>query len=112
MGKNPKAHPMVLILSNLHSAYTKLFQYIKTKEARDGDLYSLFKIHSSQINDYKRAKQLYSEASILHAFALLLEYDLRSKGVHNISADDSALLKELVFRLIHSDNRIPNSFSQ
>lgn len=112
MGNNPKANPMVLILANLLQSYAKLYQYMRTKDVKDNELYTLFKIHSSQTSDYKKAKQLYTEENVLNAFALLLEYDLRTKGLNNNSVEDSELLKELVFRLIHSDIRIPNSVSQ
>ncbi len=112
MNKNLKSNPFVLTLSNLHSAYIRLYQYMRSRNVKDGDLYRTFGIHFSQLRDYKRAKEIYSLEEVEHVFELLMEYDLRSKGLHNNSAQAADLAIELVFRILHYQNEVANSDSQ
>ena len=112
MNKNLKNNPFVLTITNLHNAFIKLYQYMRNPAVKDGDLYRTFGIHYSQIQDYKKARTLYDPAQVEIIFELLMEYDLRSKGVHNESADTAALTVELIYRILHDQKVRPNSFSQ
>lgn len=112
MNKNLKNNPFVLTLANLHNAFVKLYQYMRTLNANDGELYRLFGIHSSQTKDYKKAKGIYTIEHVEHVFELLMEYDLRSKGMQNNSMDAAELAVELIFRILHFQSEISNKLSQ
>ena len=55
------------------------------------------------VKDYISAGRLYSMPSLQKAIHILKEYDLKSKGVGNISMDEGELYKELILKLIHLD---------
>jgi len=100
---NQKANPFVLTITNLHSAFHKLYHYLIGGEVSDNEMYTIYQIHFSQKNEYRKAKTLYSLDQVEDIFELLLEYDLRSKGVHNNnnSTPNESLLQELVYRIMH-----------
>jgi len=97
---NPKANPLVLVLGNLYGFFSKvlLYHYIKDKSpqnaAREMGVNPYF------IKDYEQAARSYNYAKTMDIISLLREYDLKSKGL-NSTADDGALMKELVFRIMH-----------
>jgi DNA polymerase-3 subunit delta len=97
---NPKANPLVLVLGNLNNFFSKvlLYHYIKDKSpqnaAREMGVNPYF------IKDYEQAARSYNYAKTMDIISLLREYDLKSKGL-NSTADDGALMKELVFKILH-----------
>jgi DNA polymerase-3 subunit delta len=53
------------------------------------------------LRDYQDAAKRLTLPKTVAGISLLREYDLRSKGVGNVSTDAGALLQELVFKLMH-----------
>jgi DNA polymerase-3 subunit delta len=53
------------------------------------------------VKDYQEASRLLTLPRVVNAISLLREYDLKSKGVGNVSTDGGALLQELVFKIMH-----------
>ncbi len=53
------------------------------------------------INEYKTAARNYSPKKTEQVIALLQDYDLRSKGVNDTGSEEAALLKELVYKILH-----------
>ncbi|MFI5171345.1 MAG: DNA polymerase III subunit delta [Chitinophagales bacterium] len=101
MNDNSKANPFVLTVSNIHSAFTKLYHYLLGGDVNDWDMYKIYQIHSSQKNEYRAARNLYTVDRVEEIFELVLEFDLRSKGVYNVETSPEELLKELVYRILN-----------
>lgn len=101
LNQNPKTNPFVLTISNLHSGFIKLYQFMNGQDAKDWDLYRMYGIHGSQANEYRKAKTLYSREAVENIFGIFLEYDLRSKGLHNVETEPEELLREMIFRILN-----------
>ncbi len=98
---NEKDNPMVMVVALLHGYFVKVMK-CHTAIAKDqSSLASLLGVNPFFVKDYTAAARNYSPKKLLIIFNELAEYDLRSKGVNNESADGSALLKELVFKILH-----------
>ena len=97
---NQKANPFVLTIATIHAAYQKLYHLILGGDVGDFDMFKIYGIHSSQKNEFRSARKHYSRQRVEEIFELILEYDLRSKGVENGETDHAALLKELAYKLI------------
>jgi DNA polymerase-3 subunit delta len=95
---NPKANPIVLVLGNLNNFFSKVLavHYIKDRSnmARELGISPYF------IKDYEQAARSYDYAKAMRIIGYLREYDLKSKGVDS-NAEDGALLKELMFKILH-----------
>ncbi len=100
MNDNQKANPFVVIISNIHAAFQKLYHFLAGGSVSDNDFYPIYGIHGSQKNEYKAARSLYTPQRVEQIFELLLEFDLRSKGLNNGKTENDQLLKELVYRII------------
>ncbi len=100
LNDNPKTNPFVLTITNVHAAFQKLYHYLIGGEVSDFDMYKIYQIHSSQKNEYRRARTLYSVQRVEEIFEILLDYDLRSKGVNNNDTPHEELLREMVYKIM------------
>ena len=95
---NPKANPIVLVLGNLNNFFSKVlaFHYIKDRSniARELGVSPYF------VKDYEQAARSYDYGKTMRIISYLRKYDLKSKGVDS-NAEDGALLKELMFKILH-----------
>lgn len=98
---NLKANPFILSVSNIHAAFQKLYHLILGGDVNDFELYKVYGIHSTQKNEFRAARKFYTRERVEEIFELILEYDLRSKGVGNGSAEHDDLLKEMVYKIIN-----------
>jgi DNA polymerase III subunit delta len=98
---NPRENPLVKVLPILFSFFSKilLLHYIEDK-SRNGAA-SALSVNPFFIQDYQAAARNYPPAKVIQVISLLREYDLKAKGVDNISASDGDLMLELVFRILH-----------
>lgn len=107
--RNPKENPLTVTLSALFTHFQRIFILnYKRWEARhkgtpvpsDAVLSSLMKLPNPFfLNEYKQAASLYPNKKVFGIFGLLREYDMRSKGIGNGSADDGELLRELLLKI-------------
>lgn len=101
MNDNPKANPFVLTISNIHAAFQKLYHFMAGGNVKDFEMFTIYGIHSSQKNEFRAARSLYTPSRVEEIFELMLEFDLRSKGLHNGKTEADELLKELVYRILN-----------
>ena len=97
---NPKANPMVLVLGNLSSWFTKILKYHYVTDK--SQLAKELGVNPYFIKDYDLAARNYGLSKTFYVISLLREYDLKSKGVdstNNTEAGD--LMRELVWKIIH-----------
>jgi DNA polymerase-3 subunit delta len=97
---NPKANPMIMVMANLNSYFTKILKYHylpnKNDAARELGVSPYF------VKDYEAAARTFSLGKTFDIINLLREYDLKSKGLDSTgSTADGDLLKELVFKMLH-----------
>ncbi|MFM2224147.1 MAG: polymerase subunit delta [Bacteroidota bacterium] len=103
---NEKANPLVLTIGSLFSFYSKLFIYQHCGGMKENDIATAIGIYSKYPNkilqEYALASKTYSVKSIEKVFAILHEYDFKSKGVNNTGGNDGALLQELTAKILYA----------
>jgi DNA polymerase-3 subunit delta len=97
---NPKANPMVLVLGNLNTFFTRVLAYHYVKDKTPQNLAREIGINPFFIKDYEQAARNYNYAKAMQIIGYLREYDLKSKGV-NSTGGDGGLMKELIFKILH-----------
>ena len=98
---NPKNHPFVITLGMLFSYFQKLMTYHSLKDKSKANVASVLKINPFFVKQYSSAARNYSQTKLFNIFSFLKQYDLKSKGVNNLSTKDGDLLKELVYKILH-----------
>jgi DNA polymerase-3 subunit delta len=100
--QNPKANPTVLTLSLLNNFFTQLLQLHSLPNKNDKTaVASLLKVSPFFVGDYMEAGKNYPMRKVSEIIGHLRDADMKSKGVGARDMDQSDLLKELIFKILH-----------
>ncbi|MBI5217645.1 MAG: DNA polymerase III subunit delta [Bacteroidia bacterium] len=100
--KNPNEYPLVKTMTAVFMHFNRILIYHSLPDKSDNkNVASLLGIHPFFLSEYKTAAKNYSYAKTIDVISILREYDMKSKGVDNISTSDLGLMKELVYKIIH-----------
>ena len=100
--KNTRTHHILPILNALFSFFQKVITYHFLRDKTSKSVASSLKVNPFFVSQYQRAARNYNKKQLFCIFEHLKEYDLRSKGVNNKSTNQGELLKELIFKILHS----------
>lgn len=109
--KSPKDHPFVVTIGQLFTYFSKILKLqmltfntkkMSGKAPTETEKLSTTGIGSAFIlRDYEDAAKRYNAGQSVKAIEYLREYDLKSKGIGNVTLGDDDLLKELIFKIMH-----------
>lgn len=74
-----------------------IYHYLPDKSNAAADL----KIRPYFLKDYIKGASAYTKMQTFKAVGYLREYDAKSKGMGNISADNKQLMYELIYKILH-----------
>lgn len=107
--RNPKENPLLVTISTLFAHFQRIFvlNYQKWLAKNRGvaipsdmDLSRMLKLPTPFfLTEYKQASMLYPNKKVFIILGLLREYDMKSKGMNNGSAEDGELLRELLLKI-------------
>src|ERR1700761_7285629 len=97
---NPKANPIVLVLGNLNNFFSKVLAFHYVKDRSQQNLARELGVNPYFVKDYEQAARSYDYGKTMRIISYLREYDLKSKGLES-NAEDGALMKELMFKILH-----------
>jgi len=98
---NPKENPLVKTVPIMFGFFSKLLIYHQLKDKSKNNVASALSVNPFFVKDYQVAAKNYSYPKLKAIISLLREYDLKAKGVNNISTSDGELQKELMFKILH-----------
>lgn len=100
-GQNPKDNPIILTITSLYGLFSKILtvHYIKNKNPQN--IASVLKVNPYFVKDYIEAAKAFPIRKTVEIISHLREYDLKSKGLGNVSTNQTGLLQELVFKILH-----------
>lgn len=99
--KNEKEHPIQATLAVLYMFFTAILKYHYTKDKNPRNIASALKVSPFFVKDYQVAASNYDIRKAVKVIEYIREYDLKSKGVNNVSSSGGELTKELVFKIMH-----------
>lgn len=97
---NPKLNPPVKVIGGIYSFFGKAYTYQFIKNQPDKEVMSALRTWPAAMKDMRSFTSNYSADQAAEVVQILGEYDLRSKGVENVSSDKSPLLTEMVYRML------------
>jgi DNA polymerase-3 subunit delta len=98
---NSKEHPLIVTIASLNSHFVKLLRYHFLEDKSKDAVAKAMGVHPFFVSDYISGAKNYSLDKIKSIVGYLREYDMRSKGVDNASADEGDLMKELIWKILH-----------
>ena len=100
--KNTKNHHIIAVISALFTFFRKIMMYHFIEDKNPQNASSILKVNRFFIKQYETAARNYTKKQLFRIFKHLKEYDLKSKGVNNHNTNQTQLLKELTFKILHS----------
>lgn len=100
-GKNQKDNPVTLTISSLYYFFSRVLTYHFIKDRSRNNVATALGINPYFVNEYIKAASNYNPAKIVQIISTLREFDLKSKGIGNSSADPGGLLKEMIYKILH-----------
>jgi DNA polymerase III subunit delta len=97
---NMRQNPLVMIISNLYNLLSKLYLAHFLQGANDRDLAQALGVNPYFAGDYRKALAHWSVPRLERALAVLLQYDLRAKGVDDAGTEPEELFRELTWKLL------------
>jgi len=102
LSDNQKISPFTVTISSLYTLFTRLLLFHSLQDKSSNiSIGSALRVNPYFAGEYRNAARLYSPATLKKNIGLLREYDLKSKGVGNVSSSYGDLMKELLFKLMH-----------
>jgi len=98
---DPKSNPIVLILSNIFAFYNKIMLVHHSGNKSERDLASILGVNPFFVKEYLMAAKNYTMSKVIINIHHIREADMKSKGIDFASQSQGAILKELVFKLLH-----------
>lgn len=99
-GANQKSNPITVTITSMYFFFNKVFLYALLLDKSKQNVASKLKIHPFFVGEYQKAARVFPPQKTFKIIHWLREYDLRSKGVGNVSATPHDLLKELVYKVL------------
>jgi DNA polymerase III subunit delta len=100
--KNPKSGPLVVVVSNLFSSFSKLLVLHSTADKSDRNLAVALGVNPFFVKDYKTAGAKYNLTTCVNIIAYIREADAKSKGIGTGDMSDLDISKELIFKILHA----------
>jgi len=98
---NPKENPLIKTIALLYGYFSKLLIYQQLQDKARNSIAAALSVNPFFVKDYQVAARKYNIQKLTTIIGYLREYDLKSKGVNNVSTSDGELLKELMFKILH-----------
>lgn len=100
---NPKKNPLVVVVGTLFNFFSKVYLTHFLKQSSEKEMMEKLGVRRAFfLKDYKLAARNYPFQQSQNVIAILKEYDLKSKGVDRVNATEGDLMKEMVFRILHT----------
>ncbi|TLX76101.1 DNA polymerase III subunit delta [Labilibacter sediminis] len=99
--KNPKDHPIQATISILFNYFSKLMLYYYLADKGKANVAKELGINPYFVQDYALGARNYGARKVVAIISILREYDMKSKGFGNVSANMGDLLKEMMFKIMH-----------
>ena len=99
--QNQKNNPIQMTMGLLYGFFSKLLLLHSLKDKSKQSVASALRVNPFFVDDYMEAARNYPAAKLFSVMSIMREYDLKSKGVNNISTDSGELTRELVYKIVH-----------
>jgi DNA polymerase-3 subunit delta len=99
---NPKDNPVNLTIASLFSYFSKLLTFHYLPDKSRNNVASVLKINPFFVKDYETSASKYDAKKTVEIISLLRTYDMKSKGYGDLSTTPGDLLKELVYKILHT----------
>lgn len=100
-GANPSSNPITRVISSLYYYFEKLLQYHFMDDKSKNAVAAALKINPFFVQGYVTAAKNYNIKKLVEIIAILREYDMKSKGMGDVSSSPGDLQREMLYKILH-----------
>jgi DNA polymerase III subunit delta len=100
-GRNPKDNPLVMILGQLFSYFSKVLLVQASKDQSEKGLAPVLGVNPFFVKDYLQAARTFPLVKVADIIHELRVADARAKGIAAPTMSEADILKELIFSILH-----------
>jgi DNA polymerase-3 subunit delta len=98
---NPGSNPLSKTISNLYFYFMKILTYHFLDDKSQNVVASMLQINPFFVSSYVAAARQYPIKKVVEIISILREFDMKSKGIGNVSSDMADLQKEMIYKILH-----------
>ena len=99
---NPKDNPITLTIASLFGFFSKLLTFHYLADKSKNNVAAVLKVNPYFVKDYETSAMKYNVTKTAQIISLLRTFDMRSKGYGDAGTEPGDLMKELVYRILHT----------
>lgn len=100
-GANPSSNPIPRTISSLFYYFNKILKYHLATDKSRNNIVKVLGVSPYFLDDYITAARNYPTKKVVEIISILREYDMKSKGVGNVSASADELQREMIYKILH-----------
>jgi len=98
---NPGSNPLTKTISNLYFYFMKILTYHFLEDKSQNAVASSLQVNPYFVGSYVTAARRYPIKKVVEIMSILREFDMKSKGMGNVSSDMADLQKEMIYKILH-----------
>lgn len=98
---NPTSNPLTKTISNLYYYFMKILTFHFLEDKSQNAIASSLQINPFFVPSYVSAARQYPVKKVVEIMSVLREFDMKSKGIGNVSSDMADLQKEMIYKILH-----------
>lgn len=100
-GANPGNNPVPRTISTLYGYFSKLLKYQLMPDKSKNNVMKELGVPLFFVDSYVAAARNYPTKKLVEIIAVLREYDMKSKGIGNVSSSIADLQREMIYKILH-----------
>ncbi|MGQ8335865.1 DNA polymerase III subunit delta [Sunxiuqinia sp. A32] len=98
---NPGSNPITRTIASLYFFFMKILTYHFLDDKSPNAVASSLQVNPYFVKSYVAAAKRYPIKKVVEIIATLREYDMKSKGIGNVSASAGDLQREMIYKILH-----------
>lgn len=98
---NPSSNPITRTIASLYFFFMKILTFHFLEDKSQNAVASSLQINPFFVRSYTTAARKYPIKKVVDIIAILREYDMKSKGIGNVSTSAGDLQKEMIYKILH-----------
>ncbi|WP_299581302.1 DNA polymerase III subunit delta [uncultured Sunxiuqinia sp.] len=98
---NPSSNPITRTISSLYYYFMKILTYHFLPDKSPNSVASALQVAPYFVRSYIDAAKVYNPKKLVAIMGILREYDMKSKGMGNVSSSAGDLQKEMIYKILH-----------
>lgn len=98
---NPSSNPIPRTIASLYFFFMKILTFHFLEDKSQNAVASSLQINPFFVRSYMSAAKKYPIKKVVEIMAILREYDMKSKGMGNVSASAGDLQREMIYKILH-----------